>query len=213
MSTAHAKFTFDVDMSRKHEAARVIPDAELAAMLEVARLEGHTAGFAEGEKSDVARAAQAILSDAGAIARQGAQLTGAIDQLRVQSLQQAVDLGKSIGHKLTAHLLDKHPTEELEVLITECMSSLDKTPHLLIRCHPDLADAIKETTENQMATSGFSGRLVVMGDPEINIGDGRIEWADGGLVRDTNAMNEQIDQCIHNFLDTHGISTAEETEQ
>lgn len=213
MSTAHAKFTFDVDMSHSHESARVIPNNELNAMLDAARLEGHTAGFAEGKKSDVARAAQAILADAGAIARQTAQLTTSIDQLRAQSLRQAVNLGKSIGHKLASHLLEKHPIEELDVLIAECMSSLDKAPHLLIRCHPELADAIRETAENQMATSGFSGRLVVMGDPEINIGDGRIEWADGGLVRDTDAMNEQIDQCIHKFLDTNGISTAEETKQ
>lgn len=213
MSNAHAKFTFDLDMSQSQEAARIIPDDELKSLIDAARKEGHAEGLAQGEQSEVARAAKAILSDAGAIAAQSAQLATAIDQLRDQSLLQAVNLGKAIGHKLTANLIDKYPIDELDTLIAECMSSLDKAPHLLIRCHPELADAIRETAEAKMATSGFSGRLVVMGDPEINIGDGRIEWAEGGLVRDTDAINKQIDECIHNFLDAHGISNAGETKQ
>ena len=33
-------------------------------------------------------------------------------------------------------------------------------------------------------TRGFDGRLVVVAEPEIAVGDCKIEWADGGVVRD-----------------------------
>jgi flagellar assembly protein FliH len=54
-------------------------------------------------------------------------------------------------------------------------------------------------------TSGFSGRLVVMGDPEIALGDCRLEWVDGGLVRDRAATAAEIDRRIAAFLAARGI--------
>ena len=31
---------------------------------------------------------------------------------------------------------------------------------------------------------GFEGRIVVLGEPDIALGDARLEWADGGIVRE-----------------------------
>jgi len=45
-----------------------------------------------------------------------------------------------------------------------------------------------------------TGRLIVMGDPEIGLGDGRIEWVDGGLVRDRAAIEAAIDERIAAYL-------------
>lgn len=73
-------------------------------------------------------------------------------------------------------------------------------PHLVIRCHPDLADAIRDNAIAQMAHSGFSGRLVVMGDPDIRLGDGRLEWVDGGVVRDIAETAGEIDRQIASYL-------------
>ena len=87
------------------------------------------------------------------------------------------------------------PVAELETLIAECLTSIESAPHLVIRCHPDLADTVRAATEARIATSGFTGRLVVIGDPEVALGDGRIEWADGGLVRDRAAISAAIDDA------------------
>ena len=56
-------------------------------------------------------------------------------------------------------------------------------------------------------TSGFAGRLIVMGDPEIRLGDGRIEWADGGLVRDIGAISGEIDKRISAYLTARSANT------
>src|SRR5690606_22102844 len=103
------------------------------------------------------------------------------------------------GRKLARHLLDREPTAEIEALVTECLASLDAVPHLVIRCHPDLADAIREIATARIATSGFAGRLVVIGEPEIGLGDARLEWADGGIVRDSAALEAEIDRRIAQF--------------
>ena len=35
---------------------------------------------------------------------------------------------------------------------------------------------------------GFEGRLVTFGEPDIAPGDVRLEWADGGIVRDRSRI-------------------------
>ena len=80
------------------------------------------------------------------------------------------------------------------------MPSLNGVPHLVIRCHPDLADQIRDIATAQVASSGYQGRLVVMGEPDIRLGDGRIEWVDGGLVRDSAALDAQIQDSIAQYL-------------
>ena len=41
---------------------------------------------------------------------------------------------------------------------------------------------------------------VVMGDPDMRLGDGRLEWVDGGLVRDIGAVSKDIDRKISAYL-------------
>lgn len=213
MTATLAKFTFDLDMSQRPEDTQVLAKDKLADMLDAARKEGFEQGHAQGEQSELARAAQATLAAANKVAQQSAQLAGAADQMRKDALGEAVHLGAVVGKKLAVQLITREPTLELNALISECMATLDEAPHLVIRCHPELADAIRETTEQHMTTSGFSGRLVIMGEPEIPPGDGRIEWVDGGLIRDTAAISKQIDACIDDYLNARGISNAKETEQ
>ena len=65
-----------------------------------------------------------------------------------------------------------------------------------------------------MHTSGFAGRLVVMGDPDQRLGDGRLEWVDGGLVRDIGAIAKDIDRKISAYLTARsGQSRHEESDQ
>ena len=70
----------------------------------------------------------------------------------------------------------------------------------MIRCHPDVADAMREAVGAKIEASGFAGRLVVIADPERGLSDGRIEWADGGLVRDLETASAAIDRAVDAFL-------------
>ncbi len=43
---------------------------------------------------------------------------------------------------------------------------------------------------------GFEGRLVILAEPEIALGDCRVEWADGGVIRDRAAIEAAIDDAV-----------------
>jgi flagellar assembly protein FliH len=177
-----------------------MPERLVADLLAQARDEAYAEGVAAGERNATAMAAQTLAAAAGTLATQTAAMAAALDAATDHNRREAVELAASIGRKLALHLLARHPTAELDALIAECMASLDGVPHLVVRCHPDIADSIRDIAMAHMQTSGYSGRLVVLGDPDIRLGDGRLEWVDGGLARDIGAVSKDIDNTISAYL-------------
>lgn len=204
MSPAPARFTFDLDLGKRTTPAAppepTMPERLVAELLAQARQEAYAEGVAAGERNATSVAAQTLAAAAGTLATQSAEMAAALDDATAQARRESVELAASIGRKLALHLLARYPTVELDALIAECMQSLNGVPHLVVRCHPSLADAVRDIATAHMQTSGFSGRLVVMGDPELRLGDGRLEWVDGGLVRDIGAIAKDIDLKISAYL-------------
>lgn len=203
-----ARFTFDLNLEQRlprvAQATPVvvpsIPEDLVAELVANARREAFAEGLMEGERNATTMAAQTVAAAAATLATQTAEMLNALDAARDAHNREAIELALSIGRKLALHALARHPLVELEALVAECMPSLQGVPHLVIRCHPELADAIRDAATAQMAASGFTGRLVVMGDPDIRVGDGRLEWVDGGIVRDLGDTAQQIDRQIATYL-------------
>ncbi|MGV8853318.1 MAG: hypothetical protein ACOH2L_01615 [Devosia sp.] len=198
-----ARFTFNVDMGRKTSSAPskpTVPEDLVAQLVAQAREDAYAEGVAAGERNASSLAAQTLAAAAGTLATQGAEMAAALDDAVAKSEAEAIQLATSIGRKLALHLLGRFPTAELDALIGECMQSLGTVPHLVVRCHPSIADGIRDIATAHMQTSGFAGRLVVMGDPELRMGDGKLEWVDGGLVRDIAAVSKDIDTKITAYL-------------
>ena len=197
-----ARFTFDLDLGDRPKAAPrpTVPEDLVAQLVAQAREEAFSEGVAAGERNATAHAAQTMATAATALAARTAEMAASLDDASAIHLRESVELAASIGRKLAVHLLARYPTAELDALIAECMASLQSVPHLVIRCHPDIADAVRDIATGHMSTSGFAGRLIVLGDPDQRLGDGRLEWVDGGLVRDISAVSRQIDSKISAYL-------------
>ena len=200
MSAAPAKFQFDLDLGHRQERNTVLTDTALARLVANARAEGKQEGFADGQRDIVAQAAVRLAEAAGRLADQVAAISGALDDHRHQVLTEAVEIAANVGRKLAHHLLAAEPTAELDALFTECLASLDSVPHLVVRCAPELADAVREIALARVAASGFSGRLIVMGEPGFGPDDAKIEWVDGGLVRDRALLEAEIERRVQTYL-------------
>lgn len=211
-----ARFTFDLDLGERPTVSApirpTVPEELVAQLVAQAREDGYAEGLAQGEQNATAMAAQTLAAAAGSLATRTAEMAAALDDAAALNRREAVALAASIGRKLALHLLARYPTTELDALIAECMASLNGVPHLVVRCHPDIADAIRDIATSHMQTSGFSGRLVVMGDPDQRLSDGRLEWVDGGLVRDIAAISADIDKAISAYLNAHASAAAQQEE-
>lgn len=202
-----ARFTFDLDLGKRVGAAPpkpMVPEDLVAQLVAQAREEAYAEGLAQGERNATSMAAQTLAAAAGTLATHTAEMAVALDDATHQAQREAIELAASIGRKLALHLLARYPTTELDALIGECMQSLGGVPHLVVRCHPSIADGIRDIATAHMQTSGFSGRLIVMGDPDQRLGDGKLEWVDGGLVRDIGAVSKDIDRKISAYLAAKG---------
>lgn len=196
---APTRFRFDLDLGHRENHGAAISEGAMAALIAAAREDGRREGFAEGERTATAAAAQALAAAATGLADHAAALCAARDDTRAALRIEAAELATAVGRKLASALIAARPTTEIEALVADCLVSLDAVPHLVIRCHPDLADAVRELALARIATSGFAGRLVVLGDPDRALGDARIEWADGGIERDRAALDAEIDRRIARY--------------
>jgi flagellar assembly protein FliH len=211
MTAAPAKFTFDLDLAYRPTSLTGVRDPARLDIEREARAAGYAEGFAAGEKAAAAAAAQALAGAAGTIAQRAASLLAGADKARAEAERDTIALAATTARKLAAGLIAREPVAEIEALLVDCLGSLAAVPHLVIRCHADLAGPIRDAAMARIAESGFSGRLVVIGEPDIALGDGRIEWAEGGLVRDSAAIAQNIDRRIAAYLGARGLPLFEET--
>ena len=201
-----ARFTFDLDLRHSNGGTKpaATAAADVSGLVEAARNEGHAQGVAEAQRSATVKSARQLADAAASLAQSAARLVEHSAAAEQERMADAVALAASVGRKLAGQLLARFPAAELEALITECLETLEDAPHLVIRCHPDLVESIDAAIKGRLATSAFSGRVVVIGDPDRALADGRIEWVDGGLVRDADVIQAEIDTRIAAFLATLG---------
>ena len=70
---------------------------------------------------------------------------------------------------------------------------------MVVRLNDALYADARERLEEIARMRGFEGRLVVLAEPDIAPGDCRIEWADGGIVRDRAATEAAIAEAVNRY--------------
>ena len=69
-----------------------------------------------------------------------------------------------------------------------------------MRVNDTLHEVARARLDEMARARGFEGRLMVVAEPEIAVGDCKIEWADGGVVRDAAKTDLVIGNAIGRYL-------------
>jgi len=193
--TATAKFLFDLDFS-VGGGKPVIALADHNAKLAQAEQIAYRNGFAAAEARAAAEAAQSLAAAAAAFDRLRRELAAIETRLETE----AVDVAVAVAQKLATELMAREPLAELSALARDCFRHLVGAPHVVVRVNEALHESARETLAGIARDRGFEGRLVVLAEPGIAPGDCRIEWADGGIVRDRTATDAAIAELIARYL-------------
>jgi flagellar assembly protein FliH len=215
------RFTFDrafpdtpqrvVPIEKKEPTITVAEHERLLAMAAAAaRQEGYAAGQAAAENDFTADLARATAQVAMAMELVRADLDG----IAAQASAEAVRFGHAVGARLAGRLMDDAPMKLIEDAARRIFEDLRGQPHVAVRVADRLLEAVRERMQSIAREKGFEGRLIVMGEPDIAMGDVRIEWADGGIVRDRAAaelrMAEALAQAFAtgriNHTNEHGVA-------
>ena len=198
---ARAKYLFDQDFGAGAKLAeKPIAPAELTVKLGEAESKGFGDGFAAAEKEGTAvaarRAAIAFEQIGEALDRLARGLAAVEGRLETE----AVELAAAIARKLAPELVLREPFAEIAALATECFKQLATTPHVVVRVNDALHETARARLDEIARSRGFEGRLVVLAESTIAVGDCKIEWADGGVVRDAGKTDHTIGNAIARFL-------------
>jgi flagellar assembly protein FliH len=194
--SARAKFLFDVDFAAGSEPARraITPAVHEAAVAE-ARATAYSQGIAAAVAEAEPRAAvtlERIAAGVEALARELAAVEARLEA-------EAVEVAVAVARKLAPELIAREPLAEIAALARGCFAQLVAAPHVVVRVSDALHAGAREQLEQTARLHGFDGRLVVLGAPEIAPGDCRIEWADGGIVRDRAATDAAIAEAVDRY--------------
>lgn len=215
--TKPARFLFELDFGAPPEPQNdpadmveeiaSVPTIELPrheALLDQARQaayeQGRQAGIQEGRDSAESQAAQSLSSEAARLADAAQSIMAAFETDRQRAERDAADLALCVARTLAKELVAREPETEIIALISDCLAPLRATPHLAVRLANDLADQMRETLETMARDRGMSGRLMVIGEPDLKPGDCRIEWADGGIIRDMDELEARIRQSMMDYF-------------
>jgi len=201
--SAARKFLFDVDFADDTGATPaepVITLAEHAQKLAAAEDAARERGFAEAQADAGVESGRRM---ADALERVAAGLTVANDGLHAIETRlecEAVEVAVAVARKLAPALLEREPFAEISALASECFRQLIAAPHVAVRVNDALYATAKEKLDDIARAKSFEGRLVVLAEPDIAVGDCRIEWADGGINRDSAAADAVISEAVTGYI-------------
>jgi flagellar assembly protein FliH len=198
---APAKFLFDTDFSAPDKSReRPVTPAEIAQKIAAAEARAYRDGYDAGQRE--ARAASdrrtALALEEISIAIQGIATRFSGIETRMET--EAVDVAVAVARILCSALIAGEPLGEITALVSECFSHLVSTPHLVVRINDSLYEAARDRIEKLAKQSGFEGRLVILAEPQIDTGDCRIEWADGGVVLERTAIEAKINELVGRYI-------------
>jgi flagellar assembly protein FliH len=197
---APAKFLFDVDFSAPDRRERAATPAEVAQKIAAAEArayrDGYDAALREAKVESDRRVALALEEIGIAIKGIAARFSGVETRMETE----AVDVAVAVARKLCSELIAREPLGEVTALVSDCFAQLVSTPHLVVRINDTLYEAAHDRIERLAKQSGFAGRLVILAEPEIESGDCRIEWADGGVVLERAAIEAKINELVERYI-------------
>ena len=198
---APAKFMFDMDFAAPDRMReRLATPAEIAQKVAAAEARAYRDGYDAAQ-----REARAESDRRTALALEEINITIQAIATRFAGIEtrmetEAVDVAVAVARKLCNDLIAAEPLGEIMALVRDCFSHLVSTPHLVIRINDSLYEAAHERIERLAKQNGFEGRLVILAEPEIDTGDCRIEWADGGVVLERAAIEAKINELVGRYM-------------
>lgn len=201
MSTARSAFTFGRDFTRASsglpfiEPGQNVPlaHAEHVRLLELARQEAYQKGLEDGRQMQTDHEQVRLANGLDALVARLEIATIEMRRLEANARAEALDFALVFARKIAGRLLETAPLAAVEATARAIFNDLRGSPHVAIRVAPDLVDPCKERLAGLLRENGIETKLFVFPDPEIPLGDCRIEWADGGIVRERARLETLIE--------------------
>lgn len=205
--TAARKFIFETDFddyqAPEPKEEEIVEEAEPVREeaptysedeLNAAREEAFAAGRQEGA-NEATDASERKIADALAAIEGGlSELFRTQEKTNETMLKSAISVAATVARKLFPDLNRKNALGEIENLVVTTMEKVMEEPKVTVRVSEELRPGLEQRIDSLI--KGCEGKLTVLGDADMALGDCKIEWKEGGAERNTGAMWKDIDLII-----------------
>lgn len=167
-----------------------------------AKRKARSEGFEEGQKQameeareSVEQATKAVLDTVSTNIK---TLLAAEAERDKQFEAETLQLTRAIFGKLFPAMLERENLSELDSFVTSIVRTQDKQAEINISVMSDLVEPLSELINNHSELSDFL--VYVKEDKNLDKGDCRIEWKNGGAIRDLTALTSQIGELLNEQL-------------
>jgi flagellar assembly protein FliH len=163
---------------------------------EAAERDAFARGLAQGRADAEAEAARRTADALDRIASSAGDVLRTVDG-RVEAVEsEALLFFRALAERFAGRALAADPLAAVADAAAVAFRQVRDVPHLAIRLAPNLVDGADLLLRGMARERGFEGRIIVIGDDEIEPGDARIEWADGGVVRDRRDLEAAVSAVL-----------------
>jgi flagellar assembly protein FliH len=193
------KFLFEHSFDNAAGAARA-PERKPVTLkpeqYDALKKESYDLGFAAGQKTGFDEQAERLAATLAEVGQTIEAMIGNMQALQKQSEQGMRRMALAIARKLLPDFTARNGIQEIEAMLNHVMDEMAHEPRLVVRVHESQFDAISNKIGELSAQKAYTGKVVVLADAEIAAGDCRIEWADGGMERNTQATWGEIEKVV-----------------
>ena len=232
--TPYKKFMFDTDfdeLAERREKARAKAAAE-AAMREAGEPEpepepepeaptfseddlarAREEGLAEGKRLGTEEASSTVdkqIADTlNTIMQQTQSLFEAQAEANENLTHHAISVAAALVRKLFPTLNQQTVQDQVQSMLETVLGQLPGEPEVIVRVPADLAEDLHDRIQAVSEMSGFRGNIKLLGDPALAVGDCRLEWSSGGVMRSASDLARELDDIIARNLKTPTMPEAD----
>lgn len=203
-----AKYMFDRTFSSPGKGTKL--DESAAALKKQEEWERKTAEatMAAYEEGQAEGRAEALKGIEEATRAETAKLIGSVEKLMAAVetecngiRRNAIELAIMTAKLLAGELIARYPEQNFEALFTEALEHIDSAPHLALTVNDSLAESVQKSITAIASERGYTGKILVLGDPETKQGDCSLQWADGGISLDTEKTASEVEKIVKRHLE------------
>lgn len=168
--------------------------------LERARREAHQHGRREASAEAEASREKKIADLLQVISREFSTLFAAEDLRNAQYEAESVRLALAAIEKLFPAMTQKYGLAEIQRTIAEVLENQREQALIKLEVSPDYVEPIQDYVQRLMKQGNIPGICQVSGNQALGTGDCRLLWEQGGAVRDSQAIAQDIQHHMQVIL-------------
>lgn len=161
-----------------------------------ARQEGFADGKAEGIAETLASIEKNTEETLNNIAERVAPLFALQEQANQEISNDATALSLAVVRKFFPTLNEDSALNEVTSVVESLLGRLINEPNIQIKCNPAISDALTGRIDHLTKGNALIGKITVIAEEEIPLGDCKIEWSSGTAERNLATLISEIDGII-----------------